>query len=81
MVAATYLSMGQKHDYRLAMDVVTVPVLVIHAADDIVQLEEASRSYLEVFPQAQFEVIREAGHMVFYDQPDRFGDVIDEFLP
>jgi proline iminopeptidase len=81
MVTAMYLSMGQRHDYRPAMEVVKAPVLVIHAADDIVQVEEASRSYLEVYPLAQFEVIEGAGHMVFYNQPDRFGEVIGEFLP
>lgn len=81
MVAATYMSMGQRHDYRSAMDVVTAPVLVIHAADDIVQVEEASRSYLELFPQAQYEVIDSAGHMVFYDQPEKFGEVVGAFLP
>ena len=81
MVTATYLSMGQKHDYRLAMAVVDVPVLVIHAAADLVQVEAASRSYLEVFPHAQYEVIEDAGHMVFYDQPEKFGEVIAGFLP
>jgi proline iminopeptidase len=79
MVHAMYMSMGQRHDYRPAMEVVKAPVLVVHAADDIVQVEEASRSYLEVFPQAQFEVIDGGGHMVFYDQPDKFGEVIGEF--
>ena len=81
MVTATYLSMGRAHDYRSAMDVVASPVLVIHAGDDIVQAEEASRSYLEVFPQAQFVVIEEAGHFVFFDQPKEFGKVIGGFLP
>lgn len=80
MVTATYLSMGRKHDYRPAMADVTAPVLIIHAADDIVQVEEASQSYLAVFPQAQYEVIEDAGHMVFYDQPDAFADIVGDFL-
>ena len=73
--------MGRAHDYRSAMDIVTAPVLVIHAADDIVQSEEASRSYLEVFPHAEFVTIDGAGHMVFYNQPDRFSEVVGQFLP
>ena len=80
MVHAMYMSMGQKHDYRSAMDVVTAPVLIIHAAEDF-QTEEASRTYMEVFPKAQFEIIEGAGHAVFYDQPEVFADVVGEFLP
>ena len=79
MVHAMYMSMGQKHDYRPAMDVVTSPVLIIHAAEDF-QTEEASRTYLEVFPEAQFEIIEGAGHTVFYDQPERFAQVVGGFL-
>ena len=60
---------------------ISAPVLVIHAADDVVQVEEASLSYLDVFPQAQYEVIEDAGHMVFYDQPDAFAEIIGNFLP
>lgn len=80
MVHAMYLSMGQKHDYRPAMDAVTAPVLIIHAVEDF-QTEEASRTYLEVFPDAQFEIIEGAGHTVFYDQPEAFADIVGEFLP
>ena len=80
MVHAMYMSMGQKHDYRPAMDVVTAPVLIIHAADDF-QTEEASRTYLEVFPEAQFAIIEGAGHNVFYDQPAVFAEIVGEFIP
>ncbi len=79
MVHAMYLSMGQRHDYRPAMADVQVPVLVIHAADDF-QSEAASRTYLEVFPKAQFEIIEGAGHMVFDDQPAAFGQITGKFL-
>ncbi|UCC51398.1 MAG: alpha/beta hydrolase [Anaerolineaceae bacterium] len=80
MVHAMYLSMGQRHDYRPAMESVTAPVLIVHAADDF-QAEAASRTYLDVFPHAQFETIADAGHMVFYDQPAQFAEVVSEFLP
>ena len=80
MVHAMYLSMGRKHDYRPAMEVIAAPVLVIHAADDF-QSEEASRTYVEAIPHAQFTVIDDAGHAVFYDQPGKFGEILTEFLP
>ncbi|MEM7535928.1 MAG: alpha/beta hydrolase [Chloroflexota bacterium] len=79
MVHAMYFSMGQRHDYRPAMDVVKAPVLVVHAADDF-QTEEASRTYLEALPHAEFAVIEGAGHMVFNDQPEMFAKVVGAFL-
>lgn len=80
MVHAMYLSMGRRHDYRPAMAAITAPVLVIHAADDF-QTEAASRTYVEAIPHAQFTTIDDAGHMVFYDQPQQFAQVISELLP
>jgi proline iminopeptidase len=79
MVWAQYLSMGQRHDYRSALQNVTAPVLVIHGADDL-QSEAASRMYAEVFPNAQFVVIENAGHFSFEDQPKVFADVVREFI-
>ena len=79
MAWAMYLSMGKRHDYRGALADVEAPVLVIHGAEDI-QSEEASRAYAQVFPNAEFRVVEDAGHFVFYDQPDRFADTVDAFL-
>lgn len=79
MVWAQYLSMGQRHDYRPALENVTAPVLVIHGADDL-QSESASRMYAEVFPNAEFVVIENAGHFSFEEQPDEFANIISKFL-
>jgi len=79
MAWAMYLSMGKRHDYRGALADVEAPVLVIHGAEDI-QSDEASRAYAEAFPNAEVQVVEGAGHFVFYDQPDRFADVVHDFL-
>jgi len=79
MVHAMYLSMGQRHDYRDALNTVDVPVLVIHAAEDF-QTEAASRIYNKVFSNSRFYNIENSGHMPFYEQPDEFSSVIAEFL-
>ncbi|HSA99882.1 MAG TPA: alpha/beta hydrolase [Anaerolineales bacterium] len=79
MVWAGYVSMGQRHDYRLALRDVTIPVLVIHGADDL-QSEAATRLYADAFPNTQFAVIENAGHFSFEEQPDRFAAIVKSFL-
>jgi len=79
MVWAMYLSMGTRHDYREALKDATVPVLVVHGADDL-QPEEASRIYVDAFPNARFHVIEDATHFSFYEQPEEFAAVVGEFL-
>jgi proline iminopeptidase len=79
MVWAMYLSMGTRHDYRNALKDVNAPVLVIHGADDL-QPEEASRTYVDAFPNARFHVIEDTTHFAFYEQPEEFAAVTGEFL-
>ena len=76
---AVYFSMGQKHDYRQVLKNVVVPVLVIHGAKDL-QPVEASRMYVEAFPNAKFRVIDNAEHFPFHTQPMEFAKAITEFL-
>ena len=79
MVWAQYISMGQKHDYRSALQKVNAPVLVIHGADDL-QSESVSRLYEEAFPNAEFAVIKNAGHFSFEEQPEQFATIVKKFL-
>ncbi len=79
MVQAMYFSMGQRHDYRQPLEAVQAPVLVIHGAEDL-QPEETTRLYVDAFPNARFQVIEEAGHFVFWEQPAAFAKVVAEFL-
>lgn len=79
MTWGMYVSMGQRHDYRSALQKVSAPVLVIHGANDL-QSEAASRIYEEVFPDAEFFVIENAGHFSFEEQPDDFARIVSQFL-
>ncbi|MFZ6027420.1 MAG: alpha/beta fold hydrolase [Chloroflexota bacterium] len=74
-----YVSMGQRHDYRPALEAVTAPVLVIHGEEDL-QSEAASRQYADLFPNAQFVVIEDTGHFSFEQQPEKFAEVVAAFL-
>lgn len=80
MVQAQYLSMGQKHDYTSAFDGINIPVQIIHAEDDIVQTEAASKSYIELFEGAHFDTIPNSGHAPFSDQPKLFSEIVEDFL-
>jgi proline iminopeptidase len=79
MVHAMYVSMGRRHDYRAALKNVKAPVLVIHGEKDL-QAENASRAYSDSFPHAQFQVIRNAGHFPFSEQPEEFASAVGKFL-
>jgi proline iminopeptidase len=79
MVHALFFSMGMRHDYRPALKEVTAPVLVLHGAGDL-QPESASRLYAESFATARFEVIEGATHFAFEEQPERFAEIVGEFL-
>jgi proline iminopeptidase len=79
MVPAVYMSTGLRHDYRNALKAVDAPVLVVHGSDDL-QTEAQSRSYADLFPNADFRVIEGAEHFPFYNQPEAFAQVVGGFL-
>jgi proline iminopeptidase len=79
MVHAMYFSMGKRHDYRDALRIVKAPVLVIHGEKDL-QPEKASRAYAEAFSHSSFQVIKNAGHFPFSEQPEAFAAVTGKFL-
>jgi pimeloyl-ACP methyl ester carboxylesterase len=79
MAWGMYVSMGQRHDYRAAMQKVAAPVLVIHGANDL-QSEAASRLYVDAFPNARFVVIEKASHFSFEQQPKQFAQIVGDFL-
>lgn len=79
MVWAQYISIGQRYDLRPTLADVSVPVLVIHGADDL-QTEAASRLYVDAFPNAEFVVIEDATHFAFGEQPEEFAQIVTEFL-
>jgi proline iminopeptidase len=79
MVWAMYVSLGQRHDYRPALETVQAPVLVLHGDQDL-QSKAASHMYAETFPNARFVVIPNAGHNSFLDQPDQFAAAVQDLL-
>lgn len=79
MVQAMYMSMGKKHDYRAALNKVTAPVLVLHGENDT-QTESVSREYSNQFHNARLEVVKDASHFIYAEQPQVFSQVASYFL-
>jgi proline iminopeptidase len=79
MVWAMYLSMGTRHDWRDALKAIRAPTLVIHGRKDL-QPEQASRVYAASIPNAQFQIIENAAHFSFEQNPTTFASVVENFL-
>ena len=56
------------------------PTLVVWGASDGLVSPEYGRAYAESIPAARFELIPEAGHYPYLEQPDRFVDCVESFL-
>ncbi|MCP4358499.1 MAG: alpha/beta hydrolase [Chloroflexi bacterium] len=79
MTMAIYFSIGSRHDFRDALQVVDAPVLIVHGANDI-QTEAASRIYVDAFANADFQIIEDAGHFSFVEQPEALATAVTDFL-
>jgi pimeloyl-ACP methyl ester carboxylesterase len=64
-------------DLRAGLEKVKAPVLVIHGKQD--PLETAEEVH-ETFPGSRLELLDNAGHFPWLEQPERFYKVLDGFL-
>jgi proline iminopeptidase len=79
MVHAQSFGMGRRHDYRNGLEFVIAPVLVIHGEKDL-QSEKASRMYADLFPNAEFQIIKNTSHFPFSENPETFSKIVGNFL-
>jgi N-formylmaleamate deformylase len=66
-------------DYRRLVSTIEVPLLLIIAERGVVSLETAGELQ-KLNPLVRVEQIRDAGHGLQYDQPERFEAVVRSFL-
>lgn len=59
---------------------VDCPTLVLWGESDGLVSPEYGRAYAEAIPEARFELVRQAGHYPYLEQPDRFVDLLEAFL-
>lgn len=76
---AYWFSTGRKYDYTKSIKAIDVPVLVIHGDEDFQTLAE-SEWVASLFPNAELEIIPSAGHFSFEEMPERFAELVGDFL-
>lgn len=79
MPLGVYLSLGRRHDFRLALAKIDAPVLVIHGSKDMIP-ESDSRHFASYFRNANVTVIQDAGHFPFEDKPQEVASEMKNFL-
>ncbi len=63
-----------------SLQYITCPTLIIRAEKSKVLSDEIARQMLKHLPNAQYEVIADAGHQVPLHQPEAFTRVVKQFL-
>jgi 3-oxoadipate enol-lactonase len=57
-----------------------MPVLCITGEEDVVMPPAAVEVFASVIPGARLERVPHAGHSVYFERPDTFNRLVDEFL-
>ena len=67
-------------ELRAGYAAIDTPTLVVAGAEDRVILPSVQKKILDVIPNARWEEIEGAGHVVYLEQPDRFFPLLREFM-
>lgn len=71
----------ETYDWRPEAADLDTPTLVLHGLQDHVAPAEGGREWAGVLPDARFEGVEEAGHLLWAERTDRVLDALDRFLP
>ncbi len=66
-------------DWREAAARIRARTLLVHGASDMIPVAQAERT-AAIIPGARLRLIAEAGHMPFWEQPEQFFSIVEEFL-
>ncbi|MGY0020800.1 alpha/beta fold hydrolase [Streptomyces sp. cg35] len=78
--AAALRGRAERPDYRESLAAARVPALVVVGADDVYTPVAEAESLAGLVPDATLAVIEKAGHLPGVEQPERFTDVLLDFL-
>jgi pimeloyl-ACP methyl ester carboxylesterase len=67
-------------DFRPVLPSVTVPALIVTGADEKLVPLAAEQFVAEQMPDARLVVLEESGHCPFLEEPERFNQVVDEWI-
>ena len=71
---------SDEHDVWDALGSISLPTLVLHGEDDPVMPVDNARLLAEHIPGARLEVLPDAGHLFFHEEPERSASLILRFL-
>lgn len=71
---------GVTHDAFDRLGEIRAPTLVLHGSEDVVVDPRNSELLAERIPDARLELLEGAGHLFFWEQPERTATLIEEFL-
>ena len=70
---------GEGYDWSALLRAVSVPTLVIHGDRDLLPVGVANE-IVATLGNARLEIIPDAGHMPFWESPERFFTLVESFL-
>ena len=79
-VIGALLGMADRPDATAFLAQIAVPTLVITGADDTLVPPAESETIAQAIRGAELKVISHAGHLVAFEQPDEFNQVLKEWL-
>jgi 3-oxoadipate enol-lactonase len=79
-VIGALLGMAERPDAAAELAGITVPTLIITGADDTLIPSTESEKLAQTIPGSQLNIIPHAGHLVAFEQPDKFNHVLEEWL-
>lgn len=59
---------------------IKTPTLIMMGAEDRVILPEVQRKICNIIPNTRFEIITDAGHVVYLEKPEQFFGMLKEFI-
>ncbi len=62
------------------IDGIRAPTLILHGTEDVVVDSRNTALLARRIPDARVELFPGAGHLFFWEQPDRFVAAVEEFL-
>ena len=71
---------GAAFDAWDRLPALAMPTLVVHGTADVVVDPANAQLLAERIPNARLELFHGCGHLLFWEQPDRFVGVVGEFL-
>ena len=76
---APFFSMGRRYDHRALLRNIKAPVLILHGQQDLYG-PETGREYASYLPDVIYNELTESSHFPFYEEPEAFRELVEDFL-